>query len=281
LAASLFLLAGTGLLQLFASTAAALGLGAPERLDLTRFFFVWLQLLEALAFFLATLLMARGVDHEPLSRSGFRPPRGGAAGIAIAVLFAAAIPATAVAGAALSGTVRLGEGSAPSVVAALALGLPGLSEEILARGYLLHSLSRSWLRMPGAVVLSSAFFGLLHAANPSATPLGIVNVTLAGLFLASVLLFFDSIWAAIAAHAAFNLSEGFLLGLPVSGLETEGSLLHLELIGPGWATGGQFGPEESVVVGAALLVACAALGWLGARRRLRPKPLAREIDRPR
>ncbi|MGI5864853.1 MAG: CPBP family intramembrane glutamic endopeptidase [Myxococcales bacterium] len=257
LAALLFVLIGQSLVQILAALALEL------RPALAREggwgFYVWVQLVQLAAFLLASLSLARWIDHEPLSRSGFRPVRGGARGFLLAVGLGALIPALAVAGAAVGGGASLAQGAPPRLLPTLALGLPGLSEEVFARGYLLYALSRSFLRLPGGVALTSAFFGALHALNPNFSALALATLILAGLFLASVRLYFDSLWAAMGAHAAFNLSEGVLLGQPVSGLRPEGAVLHLRLTGPDWLTGGDFGPEASLLALVALVVASAAL----------------------
>ncbi len=258
-AALLFVLIDLGLIQLFAWLAIATGLQPASASESWWGFYVSIQLVQLVAFLLANVALARRFDHEPLSRSGFRAVRGKAWGLLLAVGLGALVPAFVVAAVALGGSVSLTQGAPPQLLPALALGLPGLSEEVFARGYLFYALSRSFLRLPGAVALTSAFFGALHAFNPSFSVLALANLILAGLFLASVRLYFDSLWAAIGAHAAFNLSEGVLLGQPVSGLRREGAVLHLRLAGPEWLTGGDFGPEASLLALLALAAASAGL----------------------
>jgi uncharacterized protein len=154
-------------------------------------------------------------------------------------------------GAALAGTAML----APAA----------LLEELMMRGYAFDVLRRVW--GPAATLaLTSVVFGLLHTMNPGATALSIALVTLAGFFLGGVVLVTGSVWAAWAAHLAWNWTMAVLLHTAVSGLPLATPDYVLADAGPDWATGGPWGPEGGA--GGALGM-IGGVGYLIARRRRR------------
>lgn len=153
------------------------------------------------------------------------------------------------------------------------LALPAAAEEALLRGYPLQALAEAWGE-GRALWATSVVFGALHLQNPGATPLGTANVVLAGLFLGAVYLRTGSLWWASGAHLGWNWAHGFLVDLPVSGLDRwDVPLVDAALRGPAWLSGGSFGPEGSVA--ATLVVAGAALwSWRGGWLRREPAAMA-------
>jgi uncharacterized protein len=116
-------------------------------------------------------------------------------------------------------------------------------EEISFRGYILNNLMSSvnkWV----ALVISAVIFAAVHATNPGASILPIVNVFLAGLLLGSNYIFSRNLWFAIFFHFAWNFTQGPVLGYEVSGMETN-SILKQSTSGNELLTGGEFGFEGS------------------------------------
>lgn len=147
------------------------------------------------------------------------------------------------------------------------LALPAAAEEAVLRGYPLQALSEAWGPGPALVLTSAAFAGL-HVWNPGVTTLGIVNVAVAGAFLGVVYLKTASLWWASGAHLGWNWSHGFLVDVPVSGLELlDAPFYEGTTFGPTWLGGGPFGPEGSAVA-SVLVVAAAWVCWR--TRALRP-----------
>jgi hypothetical protein len=136
---------------------------------------------------------------------------------------------------------------------AAALSLPALSEEVIFRGVPLVLLAGVIGRWP-AVVATSLLFGLSHLGNPDATPLGLVNISLAGMLLGAVFFSPGGIWAAWGAHLGWNLSLA-ALGAPVSGLPLAIPLLEYHPGGPDWVSGGAFGPEGGILASVATISA--------------------------
>jgi len=108
-----------------------------------------------------------------------------------------------------------------------------------------------------AVIVSAAVFGLLHGINPGATPMSTLAIALeAGVLLALAYALTRNLWLAIGIHLAWNFTEGSVFGAQVSGSAISRSLIHSTLAGPPWLTGGDFGPEASVVsIGVSMVVA--------------------------
>lgn len=144
----------------------------------------------------------------------------------------------------------------------LALAPAALTEELLARGYILSVLSR-WWGWPWAIATTSIAFGALHIANPGATPQSIALVTLAGVFLGVVLYATRSLYAAWAAHFAWNATMAVAFHVAVSGLPLESPGYRYVDAGPNWATGGSWGPEAGIPAAVTMIAGCA---WLLSRR---------------
>lgn len=150
----------------------------------------------------------------------------------------------------------------------LVLLLPAaLYEELLSRGYLFATI-REWLGSHAAVMVTSVGFGLLHLFNPNVSTLSIVLVTLAGFYLAAVLLATQSLYAAWIAHFAWNWVMAALLHVPVSGLPLSRPDYQIVDAGPDWITGGPWGPEGGAAAGLGMLGGLAYLYWR-ARRSVR------------
>lgn len=144
------------------------------------------------------------------------------------------------------------------VLAALGMAtFAGVIEEFFARG-LLFRVTQNHVGSLLALIITAVIFGGQHADNPGATVLSTLAVALAGgLMLASVFMLTGTLWAPIAVHFGWNLTQS-LLGMPVSGNEQPGAVVA-QLGGPEALTGGSFGIEVSWVAltaWALVLVVC-------------------------
>lgn len=202
---------------------------------------------------------------RPLGRGVRGFARGLAIGVAIGGLaMAAAVPIGGAAWRHDAGT--LGEWlKAVGVLAVLFLPA-AFAEELAFRGVPLVVLSRAAGRRVGLVGLG-ILFGLAHVFNPGVTPLGIVNITVAGVFLGLVFLSSGGLWSSTGAHLGWNLTLASL-GASVSGLPLPLPALSYVPGHPVWLTGGTFGPEGGVVA-----TLCLLLGCLLASRHLDREPL--------
>jgi uncharacterized protein len=128
----------------------------------------------------------------------------------------------------------------------MALLPAALWEELAFRGYL-FTICEQIRGRAFAVVMTSLLFGAAHIQNPSATLRPILLVTLAGVFLAIVLLATQSLYAAWLAHFAFNWTQAVVFHAPVSGSPFATPDYRVVDAGPDWATGGPWGPEGGFV----------------------------------
>ena len=127
-------------------------------------------------------------------------------------------------------------------------------EELFIRGYVFAVLRRaSGWRL--ALIVTSAVFGLLHAWNPGADAESILAVTVAGFFLGAILLATRSLYAAGAAHFAWNWIMSGALHIAVSGVPSGDPGYRVVETGPDWLTGGGWGPEGGLAAVAVMFIA--------------------------
>jgi membrane protease YdiL (CAAX protease family) len=144
----------------------------------------------------------------------------------------------------------------------LATGLmAGVTEEILLRGVVfrwLEELGGSWV----ALALSALLFGFLHAANPNATLVSSLSIALAaGVLLGGAYMLTRNLWLASGMHAGWNVTQGLVWDVPVSGLALDG-WVESRLVGDPLLSGGAFGLEASVFT---MVIATAYGVWLVVR----------------
>lgn len=146
----------------------------------------------------------------------------------------------------------------PLAAAGLFLLLAAALEEIGFRGYAFQRLVDATGAL-GAVLISSFLFGLGHFGNPSATLLSTANTALAGAVMALGYLRTRGLWFPIGLHFAWNFVLGPLASFPVSGIGLI-SLFKMQIAGPIWLTGGDYGPEGSVILTVVCLGGIVLLG---------------------
>ena len=175
----------------------------------------------------------------------------------------------------VTGTTRVaGGGSFPAAFALTVVGfvLVAVGEELAVRGYLLSNLAEG-LRALGdraavglAVLGSSTVFGVLHAANPNATPVSVATIALGGVMLGLGFVLTGRLALPVGLHLSWNLFQGSVYGFPVSGVDLGVSAVALSVSGPTVLTGGAFGPEAgltgvlAIAVGTGLIVLYARVG---------------------
>jgi len=135
-------------------------------------------------------------------------------------------------------------------------------EELTLRGYVLTVL-REVVDWRIAVALTSIVFGALHVGNPGSTPGALSMTVLAGIMLGTLVVVTNSLYAATAAHLAWNWVMAAVLHVPVSGFGVSTPDYRLVDAGPDWLTGGAWGPEGGM---AAALGMGGVLVYLYARR---------------
>ena len=141
--------------------------------------------------------------------------------------------------------------------------IQGPAEEIVYRGYLLPT-TVAGSSVPVGVLLTSIYFAVAHGLNPNITLLAVLNLFLAGVFLALYVVATGNLWGVFGWHTAWNWVQSSVLGLPVSGIDVPFPLIDLESAGLEWLTGGTFGPEGGLAV---TLILLAGIGYFGVRLR--------------
>jgi uncharacterized protein len=156
----------------------------------------------------------------------------------------------------------VGRGGLSGLAAALATPIASaFGEEIVFRGVVFRLLEKA-LGTTIALVLSAGAFGLIHAGNTGATWVSTLAIALeSGALLGLVYVLTRSLWMPIGLHFGWNFTEGGIFGAAVSGGQNTG-LVVAPLSGPPLLTGGEFGPEASIVAMAVSLLASAVVIFL-------------------
>lgn len=145
--------------------------------------------------------------------------------------------------------------------------LVALFEETLLRGYLQWTLARGVGFWWAALILSFSF-GVLHGHNPGESPIGLFSAGAIGLVLCLSIWYTGSLWWAIGFHTAWDWGESYFYGTANSGVVVTGHFLTAHPAGKLWMSGGNTGPEGSLLVlPIILLVALVLYFTLGSRIR--------------
>jgi len=202
----------------------------------------------------AGALLIRVVDRRAVAALGLAFSRTAVQHVWIGVVIGAA--GLVAAAAAMLATGVLEYGAQPGTPAgwittvavhAVMFTVAAFAEEVLFRGYAFQVLART-AGPVAAIVVSSVLFSIAHGANPSVGLFALVNIFLAGILLAIAYLRTLSLWFATAVHMGWNWAMASLFDLPVSGLQMFDTPLYEPVVeGPGWWSGGGFGPEGGLV----------------------------------
>ncbi len=231
------------------------------------------QLLPALAGY---LILVKLIERRRLDELAPRdiPKFGGAGLVTGALLFSTVVLALW-----LVGSYHV-TGTNPQVdwlPAVLVAGIgAGIGEEIVVRGVLFRIVEEglgSWW----ALAISALFFGAAHIANPAATLWSSVAIAIeAGVLLALLYAVTRSLWTCIGLHASWNIMQGTVYGIPVSGTNADGWLVS-HRTGPDWLSGGAFGAEASVVALALCVILSVALVIVALRSQSIVPPRGRRV----
>ena len=145
------------------------------------------------------------------------------------------------------------------------------AEEFIFRGYLHQKILQHYNSPLLAILLSTLMFSLGHASNPGVTFLSLSNIVLIGILFSLLVHYMDSLWAACAAHTAWNFTQNILFGLPNSGHVLPFSIFKLDAATAtdSFAYSVSFGIEGTVMASLVILLATAAL-WFWGRKYAKP-----------
>ena len=146
------------------------------------------------------------------------------------------------------------------------------AEELIFRVFIYQRLVRRYGKPVLAAVVNAAFFAALHLGNPGIGPLAVLNIVASGLMFSAMIVWMDSPWAAMAAHAAWNFCQNILLGLPNSGMVLPYSVFKLEAAtaADSFAYNTAFGLEGTITACVTLIVVTGLIAWWGIKRKTQP-----------
>jgi CAAX protease family protein len=155
------------------------------------------------------------------------------------------------------------------------LGTGAMAEEVAFRGYPFQRLVDA-AGGTAAIVFSSVLFGAVHLRNPHASVFSLINTIVIGVLLAIAYLRTQALWLPWGLHFGWNLTLGFIFGLPVSGIPQFAVVVRGIAEGPGWLTGGAYGIEGGA---AGTLGAVAGLCLLVIGLKSRPRVVAEALEK--
>jgi membrane protease YdiL (CAAX protease family) len=198
----------------------------------------------------ALLVMGRAVERVPLAVFGVSLHKRWLRDVAVGLIVAMAMIVAVIGLGFLVGGVQIqwnaSAGAIPLILATvLVMAIAAFNEELVFRGYPLQVFLKGIGPWP-AMLLISFLFALLHIDNDGATALSTLNTAIAGIFLSLAYLETRSIWLPWGIHIGWNVGTAIVIGVPVSGIDTA-SILKTYLKGPDIITGGEYGPENSIL----------------------------------
>ena len=122
----------------------------------------------------------------------------------------------------------------------------GYWEELVFRGYLFQNMMDG-MGNKIAIVISCLIYGLIHAMNPNAGLLSSLIIVLFGFMRIYGYLLTNMLWLSMGMHMGWNFFQGPVFGFHASGHGMV-SVVKQGDLGPAWLSGGDFGPEGSLLI---------------------------------
>lgn len=146
----------------------------------------------------------------------------------------------------------------------------GAAEEVMFRGYMIPKVKSLFKKNEkagriAAIVISSALFSVSHAFNGGFNKAALINIFLFAVLFALIYERTGSIALTCAAHTMWNMFQGNIFGLSVSGNETVPSIIATNY------TGSDFGPEGTVEATVVIVAALVLFAVMTRRRSSAPK----------
>ena len=138
----------------------------------------------------------------------------------------------------------------------------GYWEELVFRGYLLQNLSDG-LGIKTAIVISCIIYGLIHSTNPNASLLSSAIIVVFGFLRIFGYLATKMLWLSIGMHIGWNFFQGPIFGFAASGHKKATLINQTITSNQEYLTGGEFGPEGSLLIIPILILALLVMQWYG------------------
>lgn len=219
---------------------------------------------------LAVYIARRWIDRKSLSSLGLQTGVRGAADVVFGFLLSGIMAGT-VFGAMLAlgiiENVQVAAMSGPlaGVLAGslLIMALVGFWEELVFRGYILQNMAEG-MGMKTAIIACCVLYGLAHSANPNASLLSTAIIMLFGYLRIYGYLSTGQLWLSIGMHTGWNFFQASVFGFAASGHAEDRTLLTHDSLSADWLSGGDFGPEASVLIIPVVLLALVVMRlWSG------------------
>ena len=144
------------------------------------------------------------------------------------------------------------------IVIFLCIFVQSSAEELICRGFMYYRLRKGYRHPAVAIIVNSTLFAFLHIFNPGVSVLAILDIFFTGIFFSLVVYYTDSIWCAMAIHAAWNYTQNIILGLPNSGIVSPFSIFKLDAASAtdsfAYSTG--FGLEGTILAVSVQIICC-------------------------
>jgi membrane protease YdiL (CAAX protease family) len=212
----------------------------------------------------AVYIARRWIDKKSFVSLGLSWSKRGAVDLLFGFLLSGLMAGTVFGAMVLLGYIGNVEVSASgwSIVSILAgplviTALIGFWEELVFRGYILQNMIEG-MGMTAAIIVSCLLYGLVHSMNPNAGLLSTAIIVVFGYLRIYGYLSTGQLWLSIGMHTGWNFFQATVFGYAASGHAEEKTLFTHDMLAADWLSGGDFGPEGSVltipVVLGALLV---------------------------
>jgi membrane protease YdiL (CAAX protease family) len=222
----------------------------------------------------ANLLCLRIFEGRPLADCGMWLNHCSGANLLLGLGGGCGAAAVVLAPALLVGAAHMvplpGEPATPGTVAFVTgmLAAGAIGEELIFRGYGLQVLIRGigpW----ATIVPVGVLFGLLHSANPAASSLSSVITAGFGILFGYAYLRSRDLWLPIGLHFGWNFTLP-LFGVNISGLRIRVTGYEMSWTAGSLWSGGEYGPEASLLTILALLLLAVYLWKVPVRRQASP-----------
>ncbi|MBO5534518.1 MAG: CPBP family intramembrane metalloprotease [Clostridia bacterium] len=170
-------------------------------------------------------------SDKPILRAFGREPRGNTVKMALWGLpVGLGLNALCVGIAVFHGDIQLSFSSFPVLkllLVFLSVFVQSGGEELLCRGVLYQRLRKGYRNPWVAILINPIVFMLMHSLIPGITIWAVLSIYVAGVMFSLMVYYLDSLWMAMAAHAAWNFTQNFIFGLPNSGTVYDFSIFKL------------------------------------------------------
>ena len=138
--------------------------------------------------------------------------------------------------------------------------LVGFWEELVFRGYIFQNMTEGMGLVP-AILLSCFLYGIIHYMNPNATLLSSAIIIGFGFLRIYGYLGTKMLWLSMGMHIGWNFFQGPIFGFAASGHKKATLLQHTFTSDRHYLTGGEFGPEGSVLIIPILILTLLVMKW--------------------